>query len=48
MKKEYSIPYEEIFYASTQKSAVSGSIGFGVRTFTEGMSSREADEMRYK
>ena len=45
MKKEYNISYEEIFYASTQKSAVSGSIGFGVRTFTEGMPTREAEEI---
>ena len=45
MNKIYNIPYEEIYYSSTQKSAVSGSIGFGVRTYTTDMPTNEVNEI---
>ncbi len=45
MKKEYNLSYEEIYYSSTEKSAISGRAGFGIRSYTEGMQVNEVEEI---
>lgn len=44
--KEY--PYEQIIWASTQKSINTGTSGFGLRTHSHGLSSEDASEIAQK
>ena len=42
------IKIEEIIYASTEKSLVTGSAGFGIRTYSEGLQPNEAEDIMSK
>jgi len=43
-----ALPYQELYYASTQQSILTGADGFGVRTFSEGLPKEIVERLKVR
>lgn len=43
-----ALPYQELYYASTQQNILTGTDGFGVRTFSEGLPKEIVDRLKVR